>query len=97
MQLLNIINSKASLFMFLHCIVIPLRRYALYRKPERTSFSSFTFNPYFTLKVEITEMFCAQINNNRTYSGCIKRLRDGLMKKAQKQAIAIAYDKSKKN
>jgi hypothetical protein len=28
------------------------------------------------LEVEITEMFCAQIDNNRMYSDCIKRLRD---------------------
>jgi hypothetical protein len=28
------------------------------------------------LKVEITEMFCAQIDNKRMYSDCIKRLRD---------------------
>jgi hypothetical protein len=28
------------------------------------------------LKVEITEMFCAQIDGNRMYTGCIKRLRD---------------------
>ena len=28
------------------------------------------------LKVEITEMFCAQIDGNRMYTGCIKRGRD---------------------
>lgn len=28
------------------------------------------------LKIEITEMFCAQIDGNRMYTGCIKRLRD---------------------
>jgi hypothetical protein len=28
------------------------------------------------LKVEITEMFCAQIDGDRMYTGCIKRLRD---------------------
>ena len=28
------------------------------------------------LKVEITEMFLAQIDKNRNYYGCIKRLRD---------------------
>ena len=30
------------------------------------------------LKVEITEMFCAQIDGNRMYTGCIKRLRDNI-------------------
>ncbi len=28
------------------------------------------------LKIEITEMFCAQIDGDRMYTGCIKRLRD---------------------
>jgi hypothetical protein len=27
-------------------------------------------------RFQITEMFCAQIDNNRMYTGCIKRLRD---------------------
>jgi hypothetical protein len=27
-------------------------------------------------RFEITEMFCAQIDGNRMYTGCIKRLRD---------------------
>ena len=28
-------------------------------------------------RFEITEMFCAQIDGDRMYTGCIKRLRDG--------------------